>query len=51
MFCATKIITTELCNELACGTGLPITAQHNITTVQTQGKTTVETVGKTTVTK
>ena len=28
-----KIITTQLCNELACGPGLPETAQHTITTV------------------
>ena len=61
-----KIITTQLCNELACGPGLPRTAQHSITTVllgktivqtlgkttvQTQVKTTVETLGKTTVAK
>ena len=61
-----KIITTQLCNELACGPGLPETAQHTITTVlqgktiaqalgkttvQTLGITTVETLGKTTVAK
>ena len=48
---ATKIITTQLCNELACGgPGLPrnCIAQHNYSVL---GKTIAQTLGKTTVTK
>ena len=64
-YCVT-MLQNYLCNELACGPGLPETAQHTITivlqgktiaqtlgktTVQTLGITTVETLGKTTVAK